>query len=467
MTRKARGGDALRVAGMLTCVLVLGSALASATGPYRNRDNPNLNDPDEPTYPVPYQRPKVDEITEVLRRIHGHLDRAVVTRVVDRKTGAEVTDFSKPNADAFADPGEKFAYSSVSYPMGVILSGMLLAGETTGDPRFNAFVARQLGFIGERLPYFRAQAEAFGARRNSFHSILSPGSLDDSGSMCAALVKARLAAVGPDLKPAIDTWADFISHKQFRLPDGTLARQRPQRASLWSDDFYMSIPALAQMGRLTGERAYYDDAVKNVMQMSARLFNPHVGLFMHGRNMDQPLNPEFYWGRANGWAMMAIVELLDVLPEDHPGRDGVLAILRAHVKGVAERQSGDGLWHQLLDRTDSYTETSASAMFIFSIARAINRGWISPISYGSLAQAGWAGLVTRINDEGEVEGTCVGTTFASDAVYYYHRPQTSVGTMAYGAPLLAGAEMVRLLKNDSFDIQHTNRTYHYVPKQAR
>ena len=74
------------------------------------------------------------------------------------------------------------------------------------------------------------------------------------------------------------------------------------------------------MGALTGDRAWFDDAVKQVLQFHAHLWDPQVGLYAHGRHMNQPLNPEFYWARANGWAMLASVELLDVLPEDHPGR---------------------------------------------------------------------------------------------------------------------------------------------------
>ena len=70
--------------------------------------------------------------------------------------------------------------------------------------------------------------------------------------MCAALIKARRAGVGPDLEAVIDHWTDYIAHQQFRIADGTLARHRPQPESLWADDLYMSVPALAQMGALTG-----------------------------------------------------------------------------------------------------------------------------------------------------------------------------------------------------------------------
>ena len=92
--------------------------------------------------------------------------------------------------------------------MGVTHSGMLLAHEVTGDERFAEYTRRQLQFIADRLPYFR-EAVAKGARpgKETFGAILRTGSLDDSGSMCAALVKARQKGVGPDLKAVIDHWA--------------------------------------------------------------------------------------------------------------------------------------------------------------------------------------------------------------------------------------------------------------------
>ena len=437
-----------------------------AEGPYRNRDNPAADDPAEGTYPVPYQLPTVAEITAQLTRIRGFLETAVPTRVVDRKTGAEIADFREPTAGAAVAHTEA-NFSGLAYEMGVVHAGMLKAGEVTGDPQFAAFTARQLQFIADRLPYFRRQEEKFHlARANSFTAILDPKALDDSGSMCAALIRARIAKVGPDLLPVIDTWSDYIAHKQFRLADGTLARQRPQAQSLWADDFYMGVPALAEMGRLTGERQWFDDAVKNVRQMSGYLFNSRLNLYAHGWNANNPDAPQFYWGRANGWAVLAMCDLLDVLPKDYPGRESVLAQLRTALRGIAQYQSGQGLWHQLLDRNDSYLETSASAIFVYGFAHAINQGWISPTTYGSIAQAGWAGVSTRINAKGQVEGTCVGTTFASDPVYYYNRPASVYALHGYGPVLLAGAEMIRLLKNPAVDIQVKLRTYHYVPKSA-
>jgi unsaturated rhamnogalacturonyl hydrolase len=448
-------------------LLAVAASPALGQGPYRNRDNKDPKDLAEGTYPIPYQKPTTDEIAEVLGRVRAYVDSAAPTRVVDSSTGREITDFSVPNPAArIADDSGDLFYP-LDYTMGVAHSGMLLAAEVTGDRRFADFTARQLQFLKDRLPYFReVVAKGAPAGKSTFGAIIETGSLDDSGSMCAALVKARRAGVGPDLIDVIRHWSEYVAHRQFRLADGTLARHRPQPESLWADDLYMSVPALAQMGALTGGRAWFDDAAKQVLQFHEHLWDPKAELYAHGKHMNQPQNLEFYWGRANGWAMLASVELLDVLPEDHPARARVLENLRAHVRSVAKLQSGSGLWHQMLDRADSYLETSASAIFVYCIARAINRGWISPVSYGSVAQAGWMAVTTRVNARGQVEGTCVGTTLASDHVYYYNRPASVYATHGYGPVLLAGAEMIRLLQNPAVDVQYKLRTYHYVPKKG-
>lgn len=450
------------VAALLGCALVASPTLAQ--GQYRNTDNTNLGDAGEGSYPIPYKKPVVAEVTAQLQAIRAFMDRATPTRIVSKRTGQPVTDLKKPSADAIF---EKSAgdYGIQVYEMGVVHSGLLKAAQVTKDPSFTAMTKRHFAFFAETLPYFRAQEQQFKLERaNSFSRFLDPRSLDDAGSMCAALMRVRAAKVGPDLKPMIDTCSDWVAKRQFRLDDGTMARKRPQEVSLWADDMYMSIPALAEMGRLTGERAYFDDAVANVMGMSSRMFNPQLGLYTHGWHANHPDAPRFYWARANGWAVLAMSDLLDVLPKDHPGYPKVLAQLRASLKGIAELQSGSGLWHQMIDRNDSYLETSASAIFTYVIAHAVNEGWVSPTTYGSIAQTGWNALSTRITALGQVEGTCVGTTLAGDMVYYYNRPTSVDALHGYGPMLLAGAEIIRLVTNPAFEVQHKVRTYHYMPK---
>ena len=398
-----------------------------------------------PAYPVPYPPATVEAITEVLDRVHAYLDTNTPTRVVNRQTGAEITDFSKPDTNAIVERGH---FQIIAYEWGVTYSGMLLAAENTGDTRFKDYVAKRMQFIVEKTPYFRALDEA-GVRgtSNSFRAVLHPGALDDAGSMCAAMIKAERASL-VQARPLIDNYADYITTKQYRLADGTLARKRPLMDSIWLDDLYMSVPALAQMGKLTGDRKYYDDAVKQVTQFADRMFNPQLGLYMHGWIAGMTVHPEFHWARANGWALLAKTELLDVLPEDHPGRPAVLKLLRAHIRGLQAVQGPNGLWHQLLDRNDSYLETSASAIYTYCIAHAINRGWIDPLAYGPTALLAWNAIATKVNAQGQVEGTCVGTGIGFDPAFYYYRPQSVRAAHGYGPVLLAGAEMIKLIKSD-------------------
>jgi rhamnogalacturonyl hydrolase YesR len=437
-----------------------------AEGPYRNPDNKAVYDAGEGTYNVPYKKPTVAEITSALDRIRGYMEATTPTKVVHKDTGVQITDFSKPVANAILEPSSA-EWHIQAYEMGIVHSGLIKAAAVTGDSKYTAMTTRHLQFMQEKLPYFKAQEEQFHLKRNnSFTRFIEPRSLDDAGSMCAALIRARFAKIGPDMSQFIDVCSNWVAKKQFRLKDGTLARERPQAVSLWADDMYMGVMPLGEIGHLTGKREYYDDAVKNVLQMTGYMFNPQNNLYTHGWNANNPDAPRFYWARANGWAVLTMSDLLDVLPKDHPGYPKVLAQLRLTLRGVAEQQSGSGLWHQMIDRHDSYLETSASAMFTYVIAHAINEGWISPATYGSIAQAGWIGLQTRINPRGQVEGICVGTTFASDHIYYYNRPTSVDALHGYGPTLLAGAEMIKLLNNPKIDIQVKLRTYHYVPKDA-
>ena len=408
-----------------------------------------------PQYSVPYRVPTVEGISQTLDHIRQRLDAASPVRLVDSRSGEEITDFSKPIPTAIMDRGPEKKFPPISYPMGVINSGMLLAAEATGDKQYSDFVAKRFQFYSDHLADLKSWNSDENPRRNPFWSFYKPDSLDYCGSMGAAMVKARQAGVGPDLKTVIDRWADYISHEQFRLSDGTLARSRPFPNSLWADDMYMSVPLLAQMGKLSSDTKYYDDAVAQVLGMSSHLFVPEKGLFAHGWHEGNADNhPRYYWGRANGWCMVAMVELLSVLPEDHPKRAEIISLLRAHARGVAELQSGSGMWHQLLDHNDSYLETSCTAMFSFAMARAVNRGWLSGTSYASVAVAGWNGLSTHISEDGKVDGTCIGTGYADDAIYYYHRPAVD-DIHGYGPVILAGAEMIQLLKNENLHITAT------------
>lgn len=404
----------------------------------------------KPDYDTPYGKPEVKSITEVLDRVYNYLDQTTYMALINKDTQAEVKDYSKIDEKSIFKPGD---FRLNSYEWGVTYAGMLLASETTGDPKYALYTKSRLKFLAGIHPWFVKLEQKQPNSRHAFARVLNPHALDDCGAMCAAMIKTQqLPGFDGDLKPMINTFADYISTKEFRFADGTLARNRPLPNSLWLDDLFMSVPALAQMGKYSGEKKYFDDAVKQVLQFADRMFNYDKGLFMHGWVMGMDEHPQFHWARANGWAVMTMVELLEVLPENHEGRAKVLDLLRKHVRGLANYQNAKGFWHQLIDRNDSYLETSATAIYTYSIARAINRGYVDAAVYGPMVCLAWNAVATQVNEKGQVEGTCVGTGMGFDPAFYYYRPINVYAAHGYGPVLLAGAEMIQLVKTHKTEI---------------
>ena len=397
--------------------------------------------------------PTEASIREVMNRVHGYLLTATPLRPVNASTGAAVSLDSMPQ-NVGLGPTQ---LSLITYESGVMHQGILRAYTTTGDQRFRTYVNTRLPGLARmsahmRTNYPTATFDTYPSATSGvirLRRILFPQNLDDSGSMCAAMIRAHRAGLGSgssSLRPWIDNYANWVSTRQFRLSDGTFARNTPMQNSVWLDDLYMSVPCLAQMGALTGDRRYLDDAAKQIVQFHSKMFVPSNGLFMHGWIQEMSPHPAFHWGRANGWAIMAMAELLTELPSNHPQRAQVLAIYRAHADGLRRVQAPSGLWHQLLDRPDSYEETSASAMFVFAIARGIRYGWLSNATYRPVVIRGWNGLTTTVNSIGQVEGTCIGTGLGWDDTFYLNRPTSVNAAHGYGPIFLAGADVINLMR---------------------
>lgn len=403
----------------------------------------------QPDYPVPYGKPTTDQVSQTLNRVYRYLDSVTPARLIDNATGKEISDYTTPGSNIAFQKGD---FRLISYEWGVTYAGMLLAYQVTGNEQFKNYVSDRLKLIADIVPFFQKQLLSNSSLQTPVNSVIHPHALDDAGAMCAAMIKFSRSGSQANLRPLIDNYIDYISTKEYRLKTGILARNRPLPNTLWLDDLFMSVPALAQMAKLTGKSAYYDDAVKQVLEFSKRMFNKEKGLFCHGWVQDMEPHPQFFWGRANGWALMSIVELLDVLPEHYAGRTQVLDLLKAHVKGLAAVQSGTGFWHQLLDRNDSFLETSATAIYTYAIARAINKGWLDKKAYGPMVILAWNAVASKVNQKGQVEGTCVGTGMAFDPAFYYYRPVNPYAAHGYGPVLLAGAEMISLLKSNKYVI---------------
>ena len=408
----------------------------------------------KPAYTTPYGETKPADIKLVLDRVFNYLDKGTPTNLIDQPSGKIIINLSEANSNSIFQKGD---FRLISYEWGVVYTGMLAAGNIMIDQKYIDYTIKRIDFISDVVVSYKEYLKKNPKSVTPVRSVLEPQALDDAGSMAAVMIKAqRTNQLKADLKPIINNYLNYILTKEFRLSDGTLARKRPQPNTLWLDDLYMSLPAIVQMGILTGDNKYFDEAVKQYQLFSQRMFNKEKGLYMHGWVEGMEPHPQFHWARANGWGLMTKVELLEALPKNHPGRGLVMEMYKAHVKGLANYQDGTGFWHQLVDRNDSYLETSATAIYAYCIAKGINEGWLNSKAYGPVALLAWNAVSKKVTALGQVEGTCVGTGMAFDPAFYYYRPVNVFAAHGYGPVLLAGAETYKLLQQHSFEINDSS-----------
>lgn len=419
----------------------------------------------QPAYKVPYGALTTTEVKTDLDRVLRYLEKTTHTRVVDKKTGKVITDYANMNTDAQLERG---AFRLASYEWGVTYSAMIAAAEATGDKAYMDYVTDRFKFLAEVAPHFRNVLTKYGDTDSQMKQILTPHALDDAGAVCAAMIKAELKDKSLNLKPLISNYMDFILNREYRLSDGTFARTRPQHNTVWLDDMFMGVPPIAYYSKYADDKqdTYLNEAVRQVFQFADRMWVPEKELFRHGWVESMQDHPSFHWGRANGWAILTMCEVLDVMPENHPQRARMMELFRAHVRGLAACQSGEGFWHQLLDRNDSYLETSATAIYVYCFAHAINKGWIDALAYGPVAQLGWHAVTTQINAEGQVDGTCVGTGMAFDPAFYYYRPVNVYAAHGYGPVIWAGAEMINLLNKQHPKMNDSAVQYYSVEQKT-
>ncbi len=405
----------------------------------------------KPDYKTGYGIPKTDDVKQVMDRVLHYIDQETPAVLVDKKTGQEVTRLKDINADTQLKQG---GFRLTSYEWGVTYSGVLSAYEATGDEAYKQYVTSRHQLLSDIAPYYKKIYAGNTRIDGNVRRVIDPHALDDAGAVCCSMIKNVLAAgklagakdQDQSLRPLIDNYIDYIINKEYRLSDGVFARLRPQKNTVWLDDMFMGIPAVAYMGKLTGESRYYDEAARQVLLFAKRMWVPEDGLFRHGWVEAMNPHPAFYWGRANGWAILTLCEVLDVLPSDHPQRAEIMQLLKGHAAGLARRQHHTGFWHQLLDRNDTYLETSATAIYTYCLSHAVNQGWLDAKAYGPIALAGWHAVTSAINAKGQVKDVCVGTGMGFESAFYAHRPVHVMAAHGYGPAIWAGAEIIRLLQ---------------------
>src|SRR6185437_6128831 len=224
----------------------------------------------QPDYAVPYKIPTPASIKAVTDKIFYYLDSVTPPQFINKQTGQTLASPSLVDTNTIFKPGD---FRLTSYEWGVTYAAMLRVFKSTGDHKYLDYTKKRFQVIGEYANAFKSIYQKTPKASNPLRQVINPKALDDAGAMCAAMIQLQRTDTSANLKPLIENYINYISTKQYRLRDGTLARNRPQKNTLWLDDLYMGVPALTQMGKLTGDKKYYDDAIKQVLQFSARMFN--------------------------------------------------------------------------------------------------------------------------------------------------------------------------------------------------
>jgi rhamnogalacturonyl hydrolase YesR len=207
------------------------------------------------------------------------------------------------------------------------------------------------------------------------------------------------------------------------LPDGLTSQTR-----YWIDDIYMIGCLQVQAYRATGNMIYLERAALEIDSYIQKLQQPN-GLFYHG------LNAPFFWGRGNGWVAAGLAELLSVLPENNPYYNSILNGYKKMMKTLVEYQAEDGMWRQLIDKEESFKETSSTGMFGFAMTVGVKKGFLSDEPYHNAYIKAWNALTKYIDKDGKVQEVCVGTGQSTDINFYLTRPRIT-GDLHGQAPIL-------------------------------
>jgi unsaturated rhamnogalacturonyl hydrolase len=259
--------------------------------------------------------------------------------------------------------------------------------------------------------------------------------------------------------PRYKTAADQIRTRITTYPrtsDGGMWHSTGKTNELWADGVFMAQPFLLRYGIAYGDEAYsYEEVTKN-LTVYFRHLKASNGLLYHAydEDRDAPWKPDpktgtsaFFWARAMGWTAMTLIEVLDLLPRNHPRRAELIDDVRHLARGFARYQNWQtGRWFQVVDKgndPDNWTETSASAMYTFMLSAAVDRGYISPL-YNIAARRGYQGVLKKVSigPDGRAnvydisEGTNVG-----DLNYYYARRRNTNDLHGLGAFLLMNEQL--------------------------
>jgi unsaturated rhamnogalacturonyl hydrolase len=344
---------------------------------------------------------------------------------------------------------------SWGYEEGVLLDGLAADWRVTGNRN--------------ELSYIKDAVDKYVTKDGTIQMNASGKAFDGSEHQLdwIELGRAILFVYRQTKEPKYATAAKFL-HEQLaqqpRTPSGGYWHKQIYPNQMWLDGAYMAEPFRAEYAGTFQAPGDFDDIAKQFLLMYDHMRDPKTGLLKHGwdESKQMPwadkqtgLSPEV-WARAMGWYCMALVDVLDWFPKNHPQRKALVDALQQVMTAVMKYQdSQTGLWWQVMDKPNAkgnFQETSASAMFVYALAKSVRMGYVPRRLYGTAAAQGWEGIqkqFVKTNADGTVTLTGTvkaaglgGKPYRSGTFEYYVGEATGDNdAKGVGAYLLAGSEM--------------------------
>ncbi len=294
-----------------------------------------------------------------------------------------------------------------NYTQGLMGLAFLRLNEVTGDERYYNYAKGYAdSLIDENGNIYKYNKENYNLDQ------INPGRM--IFTLYDRTKDPRYEKVIQTLKEQLDS--------QPRIAEGGFWHKKVYPDQMWLDGLYMSAPFYAEYASRYNRPEDFQDVINQFLIVARHTYDPATGLYRHAFDASKKMpwadsitgQAPHAWGRAMGWFSMAIVDVLDYIPEDQPRRGDLIIILQEMVEKLSEIQDPQtGGWYQVLDRSGdpgNYIETSCTAMFTYSILKGVRKGYLDA-RYLDTAKKAYNGLIDNfitVDSEGLVtmSGIC-------------------------------------------------------------
>jgi unsaturated rhamnogalacturonyl hydrolase len=334
-----------------------------------------------------------------------------------------------------------------TYDQGVVLKGIEGAWNATGDGKYFRYIQQSMDFFvdkdGNIKTYKQDEFNIDNVNNGRILLLLYKVTNNEKYWKAATLLREQL-------------------RKHPRTSEGGFWHKKIYPYQMWLDGLYMGEPFYAEYAATAHDDTAFNDIARQFILMEKHARDAKTGLLYHGwdeskqQKWADPVtgrSPNF-WARAMGWFGMALVDVLDYFPANHPQRKDLIAILTRYTDAIAKVQDPKtGLWWDVLNfpnKEKNYLEASASSMIVYTIAKAVRQGYL-PASKYSIAKKGWEGLTRNFikqengqtNLHGTVKVSGLGGNPYRDGSYAYYMSEPVIvnDPKGVGAFIQAAVEM--------------------------